>query len=259
MRTKLNLDRANSMNDGIVFYSKKHKGYIAISTVDEFGNIKAEWTTIKKHKKEKSKHDKNADRKELFITILCILPFSIIFTILLEWAMSKGSMFGMRFLLLGFASIILSAFMIKTYVVRKRTKNAYKFHAAEHMVLNAYGKLKRVPSIEEIRQYSRFDKDCGTNSVTQIIMNYTLMFLCTFISNQLYMLLGMLFINIIVFILMQCGFLNFLQKFTTIIPTDKELKVAIAGMNVWFENEKKKKEKSKFVKFLYRLFPRVFN
>ena len=37
--------------------------------------------------------------------------------------------------------------------------------------------------------------------------------------------------------------LNFLQKFTTIIPTNKELDVAIAGMNVWFENEKKEEEK----------------
>lgn len=90
-------------------------------------------------------------------------------------------------------------------------------------------------------------------------MNFTLMFLCTFISNQLYSIIVMLSANSIVLILLQCGFLNFLQKYTTIIPTDKELSVAIAGMNVWFENEKKEKEKSRFKKFLHRLFPRVFN
>ena len=165
-------------------------------------------------------------------------------------------MLGMRFLFLGYASMSLGVFVIRTYLERK---NTFKFHSAEHMVLNAYSKLKRVPTIEEIRQYSRFINDCGTNVTTQMVMSFTLMFLCTFIHNLLYMFIGMLSVNIIVFILLQCGFLNFLQKFTTIIPTDKELEVAIAGMNVWFENEKKKKEKSKFLKFLHRLFPRGFN
>lgn len=259
MRTKLKIAHAHSMDNGIQFYSKRHKGYAAIATVDEVGNIKTEWATMKKYEKEKNKHDKSADRKKIFIFILCALPFSTIFAILLEWAMSKETMLGMRFLFFGYASMLLGVFVISTYIERKKTKNACKFHSAEHMVLNAYRKLKRVPTIEEIRQYSRLSNSCGTNVTTQMVMNFTLMFLCTFIRNPLYSFIGMLSVNIIVLILLQCGFLNFLQKFTTIIPTDKELDVAIAGMNVWFENEKKKKEKSKFLKFLHRLFPRVFN
>lgn len=239
MRTKLKIDHAYSMDNGIRFYSKRHKGYVAIATVDEIGNIKTEWTTMKKYEKEKNKHDKSADRKKLFIFILCVLPFVTIFSILLEWAISKDTILGMRFLYMGCAFMLLSVFVIYTFIERKKGKNAYKFHSAEHMVLNAYRKLKRVPSLEEIREYSRFSNSCGTNATTQIVMNFTLMFLCTFISNPLYSIIGMLSASIIVLILLQCGFLNFLQKCTTIIPTDKELSVAIAGMNVWFENEKK--------------------
>lgn len=259
MRTKLKVDHAHSMDNGIRFYSKRHKGYVAISIVDELGNIKTEWTTIKKYKKEKNKHDKITDMKKFSIFILCILPFATIFSILLEWAISKDPILGIRFLFIGYAFILLSTFVIITFIERKKEKNAYTFHSAEHMVLNAYKKLKRVPSLEEIREYSRFSNSCGTNATTQMAMNFTLMFLCTFIGNPLYRCIGMLSVNIIVFILLQCGFLNFLQKYTTIIPTDKELSVAIAGMSVWFENEKKEKEKSRFKKFLHRLFPKVFN
>ena len=243
MRTKLKIDHAYSMDNGIRFYSKRHKGYCAISTVDEVGNIKTEWTTMKKYEKEKNKQDKSADRKKLFIFILSALPLSTIFAILLVWTMNKDPMLSLRFLFLGNASMLLGVFVIRTYIERKKRKNACKFHSAEHMVINAYRKLKRVPTIEEIRQYSRFSNSCNTNAITQMVMNFTLMFLCTFIRNPLYMIIGILSVNIIVLILLQCGFLNFLQKFTTIIPTDKELNVAIEGMNIWFENEKKEEGK----------------
>ncbi len=236
MRTKLEINHARSMDNGIQFYSKRHKGYVAISIVDELGNIKTEWTTMKKYEKEKNKHDKIAEIKKFCIFILCVLPFNTIFSILFTW----NPILGMRFLFITVAFMTLSAFAITTFIEIKKEKNAYKkFHAAEHMVVNACRKLKRVPSIEEIREYSRFSNSCGTNVITQIVMNFTLMFLCTYISNPLYMIIGLLSVSIVVLILLECGFLNFLQKYTTSVPTDKELSVAIAGMNVWLENEKK--------------------
>lgn len=259
MRTKLKIDSAHSMDNGIQFYSKHHKGYVAISTVDELGNINTEWTTIRKYKKEKNKDNKIANMKKLLMFILCVLPFVTIFTLLLEWAMSKDSMLAMRFFLIGYAFMLLGGFILTTYIKSKKEKNFCKFHSAEHMVLNAYRKLKRVPSIEEIHEYSRFSNSCGTNGTTQIFISFTLMFLCTFIHNPLYRVIGMLAVNVIVLVLLKCGFLNFLQNFTTAPPTQKELVVAIAGMNLWLENEKKEKEKSIFLKFLHWLFPRVFN
>ena len=48
----------------------------------------------------------------------------------------------------------------KAYI---RTKNGKerahaRYHAAEHMVINAYYKLQRVPTIEETKESSRFSK-----------------------------------------------------------------------------------------------------
>ena len=261
MRTKLKLkiDHAHSMDNGIRFYSKRHKGYVAISTIDELGNIKVEWTTMKKYQKAKSKNDKIAEVKEFFMFMLFIMPFLLPFSMLLTWAMDvkKDSLLSMRIFLLGYALFLLGIFIVTNCVKRRKEKNSLKFHSAEHMVLNAYRKLKRVPSLEEIRQYSRFSNSCGTNATTQLVINFILMFICTFIHNPLHMAVGMLVTNVGVFILLQCGFLNFLQNFSTIIPTDKELIVAISGMNVWLENERKE-AKSRFSKFLHRLFSKSF-
>lgn len=252
MRTKLAINHARSMNNGILFYSKRHKGYVAIATIDEEGNITTEWT--KKHKKQTCKKI-----KETFKDLIPTLPFLIAFSIISGLASDKNPIYGIRTFLIGCPLLLLVFFIINTNKERKTGGNAYKFHSAEHMVLNAYRKLNRLPSLEEIYQYSRFSNSCGTNATTQIVMMSIFMFVCTFIPDSLYRLIGLLSVNLIVLILLQCGFLNFLQKFNTIPPTDKELAVAIAGMNVWFENEKKEKEKTKFLRFLHRLFPRVFD
>lgn len=259
MRTELKISHARSMNNGILFYSKRHKNYVTIATIDEYGNITTDWTTLKEYRKNKSRNEKVAETKKMFMLYILILPFIIIHFILTEWLMNQNPILGTRSLQLGLSLLFLVSFIIITSYERKKERNAYKFHSAEHMVLNAYRKLQRVPSIEEIYQFSRFSNSCGTNTTTLIVIFFALSFICSFIPNSSYRLLVLILADLLVLILLQYGFLNFLQKFTTIKPTDKELSVAIAGMNAWLENEKKEKEKTKFLKFLHRLFPRVFN
>lgn len=230
MRTELKIEHAQSLNNGIHFYSKRHRGYVAIATIDEKGTIKTEWTILEKQNLPKSKEDKKAELKK---TVMYILPIVIVSFLI------RNSLYILQILEIVYSLVFLITFLVHAFKERRNEKNSYKFHSAEHMVLNAYRKLKRVPSLTEISQYSRFDNACGTNLTTQSVMNLILLFACSFISNPLYCLLGYLLSPLIVFILIQCGFLNFLQNFTTIKPTDKELLVAIAGMKVWLENEKK--------------------
>ncbi len=256
MRTKLKLEigDAQAMNNGICFYSKRHKNYVAIATIDK-GIISTEWTT----KKYKIKEKKD-EIKEIVKLLLIILLLADVLLRLAKRLSDISFIYGMRtLLLLGHAMIMLGIFIIHNQIARKQKKDLFKFHSAEHMALNAYCKLNRVPTIEEIHKFSRFRNDCGTNATTGMVMSCLLMFACTFIPNILYQLRAILLGNIIIFILLTCGCLNFLQKFTTDIPSDTELLVAIEGMGIWLENEKKEKEKSKFLKFLSRLFPRVFN
>lgn len=259
MRTELKITHAHSMNSGILFYSKRHKDYVTIATTDEYGNITTEWTTLKKYKKNKSKEEKIIETKKMFILYILVLPFVIILFTLTEWLTNQNPIWGTRALQLGLSLLFLFSFIITSSYERKEERNAYKFHSAEHMVLNAYRKLKRVPSIEEIYQFSQFSNSCGTNTTTLLVIFFALSFICSFISNSSYRLLVLILADLLVLILLQRGFLNFLQKFTTIKPTDKELAVAIAGMNAWLENEKKEKKETNFFKFLRRLFPKVFN
>ncbi len=256
MRTKLKIDEAQAMNNGICFYSKRHKNYVAIATIDEQGIISTEWTTMKNYKKNKSKQEKKAEMKIIVKLVLIVWLFIDAIWMLSKKLSSINFIYGIRTWLLGYALIILGTFIIYKRIERKQKADLYKFHSAEHMVLNAYSKLKRVPTIQEICQYSQFINSCSTNVTAVIVTSCILMFVCSFITDQLIVIL---LVNIITIILLNCGCLNVLQKFTTITPTNKELLVAIEGMNTWLENEKKEKEKSKFLKFLLRLFPRIFN
>ncbi len=54
MRKELNLQRASSMEDGIMFYSNLHKNYVAVATVNDNGIITAEWTTRHEYSKHSS-------------------------------------------------------------------------------------------------------------------------------------------------------------------------------------------------------------
>lgn len=234
MRTKLRIVHAESKDNGIYFYSNRHKGHVAIATIDEKGEIKTNWTTVKEEKKNKSNEEKIKD----FFLVLSV----IFFVLLIQLIMNKNPFLGIRIFLIGFSLMLILQFIINN---SKKTKDdTYKFHSAEHMVCNAYKKLGRVPSIEESKQYSLFSNSCSTNLTTQFVIAFVLMFICTFIPNALYRILGMVCVNVIVFLLVKLGYLNFLQKFTTKIPTEKELAVAIEGMKLWLENEKKDEEKN---------------
>lgn len=238
MREYLKTKHARSMNNGIVFYSRRHKNYVTIVTIDEKNTIKTECITKKRYNKNKDKNKSKQEKIEEMKEILIELPFHFIFYTLVILAMMKDSMFGTRTFLIGHTILLVVTFIVSK---NREDKNLHKFHAAEHMVLNAYRKLKRVPSLEEVWSYSRFSNSCGTNATTLVVMSYLLIFASSFIPNVLYSFLGMLASTGIVWILIQCGFLNFLQNFNTIIPTDKELIVAITGMNAWLENERKEK------------------
>lgn len=255
MRKKLKIGLARSMDNGIEFFSVRHEGYMASSKIDELGNIKTEWTTTKKDEWTTTKKDEK-NKVDIRVPV-----YAVILTIPLCFCLIIGEhMLAFRLFFIQYAFIKLTHFFKTRVICRKKRKDISRFHSAEHMVVNAYEKLNRVPTLKEIRNYSKFHNHCGTNETTEQVLKCILIVLCSFFSDSLDMLGGICAVNFIVPILLECGFLNFLQRYTTMEPTDKELLVAIAGMNVWVENEKKgEEEKSKFKKFLHRLFPRVFN
>lgn len=242
MRTKkLKLNEGFSMSNGICLYSKRHRGCAAITIIDEEGKITSKWIGKNKENKE----NKESGKKKVvfqkllkeFLKQLLILSCSCIISLFITWGMIENTILTQRILYVSITMIALVKFSVGVHRTRKNTMRTYKFHSAEHMVFNAYHKLQRVPSLEELREYSRFSNNCGTNITTQIVMSCVLLFCCTFISDPLYRIIGVFLSCLIVFILLKTGKLNFLQLLTTIIPTDVELEVAIEAIKTWLENE----------------------
>lgn len=179
----------------------------------------------------------------LFYT-LCLMPIGILFANVWEWFMrNHNAEDGACFFLVWFPITLLLGFFEVNFIRRKREKEFFKYHAAEHMACNAYKALQRVPTINEIREYSRFDWSCGTNTTTEIIIIFPLMSLAEKIYYfynwspiALVIMTGVITISYLV--LDRYGYLNFLQYFTTEKPDEIELLVAIEGLKMWEEKEK---------------------
>ena len=109
-----------------------------------------------------------------------------------------------------------------------------RFHAAEHMVVEAYNNLKRVPTISEIKEYSRFSKYCGSMTLIKNALLFTIITLEMIIfwgtnSNITYCIV--LCITLLVYIFNHhFGFFKYLQIFLTNKPTEVELQVALEGI-----------------------------
>lgn len=115
-------------------------------------------------------------------------------------------------------------------------KSISRFHAAEHMAINAYAKFQRVPTIDEVLKSSRFEKDCGSRiGFNSIIINSFIAFDTAFIlENHPQLSIALAFIvPTLVFLADRIGLLKFLQIFVTSKPTQVELSVAVAGIKVF--------------------------
>lgn len=132
-----------------------------------------------------------------------------------------------------------------SYKLKSKKSKRYslgKFHAAEHMVINAYEKLQRVPTIEEIKNFSRFSKYCGSTDILFKITLYTIISLIIVFSPTENIFFSLIIIGIVYFILnilKKLGVLNFLQILVTNKPNNKELELAIEGVKSFETLEKK--------------------
>lgn len=108
-----------------------------------------------------------------------------------------------------------------------------KFHSAEHMVLNAYRTLQRIPSLDEIKTFSRFSRNCGSmNLIYEIVLYtiYSLIILLLMPNNLIIYIIASVLTITLMPIFLSIGWLDFLQVFVTSIPSDMELKLAIEGL-----------------------------
>ena len=74
-----------------------------------------------------------------------------------------------------FVSFDLFCLVLTSYLMKSKNGSFVslaKFHAAEHMAINAYEQLQRIPSLDEIKSFSRFSKDCGFMLISRRILTH---------------------------------------------------------------------------------------
>jgi len=223
-----------SMNDGICLFNTRYTNYVAISTIDEYGKITTQWVTIKDYAIKNKK--KVLEPLILFHLLARLLFFIFMLIIMISVISDKYSIRFLWILPTIFSLLLISLLFLQ----RKKGEKAYRFHAAEHMVLNAYRELETVPTIDDIRKFSQYDNLCITNDILVTPIFSILLIPVAYIPNLFLRIIYLiLFCCILPYILQERGYLNFLQKYNTMPPTDDELSVVIEALWEWDKNAKK--------------------
>ena len=238
MREYLEINKAMSMNDGVIFYSKRHEGHCIIATINEQGNIKTKLTTNEIADKE---YDENIQKNFNFVSkvlfliggVMAIIAFLICTAIIMQ-----NLILGIKALFTAMVIIVIVSIII-IVVFGNGGGNVSKVHAAEHKVLNAYRDLGRVPTLDEVNSYSRFSKYCGTVIAVRWLMYSVGLLLCFTIINIIWLPVVAIVIDIIFWILQNVGLIKYFQVFTTKEPTDRELMLVIEGMKAWVKKEQR--------------------
>lgn len=108
-----------------------------------------------------------------------------------------------------------------------------RFHSAEHMVINAYNSLKRIPSIEEISSYSRYSDACGSRKLIRQALIYTVISLeiMTIGRMSVYIYIAALVLtSVLIQLIERNKWYRYFQVLVTNKPTQTELMVAYNGI-----------------------------
>ena len=214
---------AEAYNNGI--WLELDRGQYILSTEKE-----VKFISYKEIIKLQSARDFN--KKGIIVLIVWLLAYIILYV----------SLVNLKFSLLNDLRIILAMSVVlnflKFYFDNRIIlgENVLRYHAAEHMVFNAWQNLKKVPTLGEIKKFSRFHKLCGTNSTTIFLGILISILLSTFLVN-IGLSIAMIACCICILICAnKLGYLNLLQFISTKEPTDKELTVAIKALKFLKEN-----------------------
>ena len=245
------LVEAGSTNkDSITFTLKGYEPLAVRATLKEDGTIvKERINRIEesiKLRKETNRLCKGLKLNKVK-TILC---FAIILISLLITVVLKNHMIIMALVFLVLDKLLEQSnfleFLVNMYAFEKTLKNSRGLHAAEHMSMLAYNDLKRVPTVDEVRRYSRFTEACSAvapykASIMLATMYILYGFVPIYLDFPIKVTLNVLFF-VLVLILERKKFFKYFGFFSLKKPTDKEIEVAIAALEEYEKANKEFKE-----------------
>lgn len=242
-------------NNGLMLGTSDDKGFVVLATINDEQNVETEILPKKiaeqkmnKVEKENEQFNKLIDNtmKVIFVVLMltCALPPMILsymdYDVLPAFVQGlivdpvEGTLDGCRILLIDLLITIITFIKAGEYMINQEA-SLCRFHAAEHMAYNACKKLKRIPTILELSEFSRFCNCCSSNILELIVI------MC--IVGILYLVTGMstfvcACIILIAAIACVTGVLNYGQLVVTKKPTARELTVAIVALDALYEWKK---------------------
>lgn len=226
-----------SKKNGIIFYSNQLPEIGVLTFIDDSGKIQSK--TIPVHLDELSERLESLSSGRYYSTRNRVLVFDVILILICLFSMD------FHFVLASIYFSILVSFKLFTFIDisyqmksnNGKDRSLARFHAAEHMAINAYEKYQRIPTFEEIKRSSRFSKSCGSMKHLKQIA------ICSLISLSVAFLADWnsiaYFISLVLIVVLSYfdGWIRFLQIFITSKPSDKEIEVAIEGLKNFEELE----------------------
>ena len=258
MLPKKSIIHARSSENGIIFYShsfplicsktfRDSSGQIySIVIPEEFADCIG--TVNRKQRKLKKWHVLAAISVfDIFLIGFCFLVKNVFLIAL--------SIYFALFVSFDFLDLALTSYLMKSK--NGSFVSLAKFHAAEHMAINAYEQLQRIPSLDEIKSFSRFSKDCGFMLISRRILTHLsviILLLFAITGNMLAYYFALAIIPAFMVIAWRKGWFKFLEVFVTAPPTDSELEVAIEGLKKFEEMEESLNSQPSFVSAIMTFF-----
>ena len=210
------ISSGKSDKDRISFWKKDSYGVTAIRQAD--GTI-----IFERGKKETP--------KGTYIAFAFLIALSVIKEYVILPLIEKEAIPTFCYLITMFIYFIIAIYSIMN-VRREKGIQCLKNHAAEHMCFKAYRKLKRVPTVEETRRFSRIDRRCGITKFSALITSQLIGYLIYVyagyeVSEILLFLIPLCFNTIFPFNVLG----KFAQLFTTAKPDEENIELAIAAIN----------------------------
>lgn len=144
----------------------------------------------------------------------------------------KSNILDIKYYLIPVIIFTIVVFINTLYIIIKGGEQLRKNHGAEHMVLTAYQKLNRIPTVEETKHFSRICRTCGGTIYSALITGQIIGFIL-YVNNGIIISEKILFfIPFLLHFIFPFNFLGKLLQFiTTKQPDDENIELAIAAID----------------------------
>ncbi len=173
MDKRIEVFHAMSNDDAIVFYSNKEPRRYCIGTTTDTGNVSVKWKEISSNviAPKETIYEKIKNIIPRLAKIAIKVPIIVLVISIIGKCFNIDSLSNNQLTL--FISIVIAVISLIFYsvmclfefriAVKSCTYSTKSKHAAEHKTINVLEKKQRLPKdLDEIKETTRFHRDCGT-------------------------------------------------------------------------------------------------